>query len=283
MTQQTPPTPPPDAPSPAEDPLERASVDYSTADYFPSPVIRWGLPQFAIGLLAFVVMVVAVNVVSLFVPLEAQGFLLFAAVILGYGALFATVLVASRRHGTGSLARDFGLRIAPVDLAIGLGVGVAAKIAGVVVAVPLVSMTGGAPTSNVPVENDVVWIVLNTVVATTLVAPVVEELFFRGLLLRAIRNGVLRGRASRPRTTRPSAARIRAALVGSIVASSVLFMAIHLYQAPDVTTLLVLGSSTLLLGLANAVLATRTGRLGPGIVAHAVFNGVALLGLLAVS
>jgi hypothetical protein len=29
------------------------------------------------------------------------------------------------------------------------------------------------------------------------------------------------------------------------------------------------------------VLATRTGRLGPGIVAHMVFNGVALLGFFA--
>ena len=102
-------------------------------------------------------------------------------------------------------------------------------------------------------------------------------------LLRAIRNGVLRGRASHPRTAPPSAARARGALLASILISSVAFMAMHLYQAPDLTTLLVLGTSTLVLGLANAALATRTGRLGPGIVAHMVFNGVALLGFFATS
>jgi membrane protease YdiL (CAAX protease family) len=271
MTNPTPQTPH----SPAD-----APEDYSSADYRPGPSTRWGLPQFAMGLGAFVAIIVAVNVLALFLPTDAQGPLLFAAVLAGYGALFLTTFLASRRRGTGSLARDFGLRIRPVDLAIGLGVGIAAKIAGVIVAIPLVGLTGGVPTSNVPAQNDLVWIVLNTVVATTLVAPVVEELFFRGLLMRAIRNGILRGRASHPRTDPPDARRVRRALLGSVLISSVVFMLVHLYQALDLTTLLVLGSSTLLLGLANAVLATRTGRLGPGIVAHMVFNGVAVLGFL---
>jgi membrane protease YdiL (CAAX protease family) len=277
MTHPTPPTPPQDETrSPAD-----ASADYSSADYRPAPSTQWGLPQFAAGLGAFVGIIVAVNVVSLFLPRGAEGPLLFGAVLLGYGALFATALLASRRRGTGSLAHDFGLRLRPVDLAIGLGVGIAAKIAGVIIAIPLVGLTGGVPTSNVPAQNDLVWIVLNTVVATTIVAPLVEELFFRGLLLRAIRNAVLRGRASHPRTDPPTARRVRWALLASVLVSSLVFMVVHLYQAPDLTTLLVLGSSTFLLGLANAVLATRTGRLGPGIVAHMVFNGVAVLGFLA--
>jgi membrane protease YdiL (CAAX protease family) len=279
MMNPTPPIPP-TPPSAAHFPAD-AAQDYSSADYRPGPAIRWGLPQFAIGLGAFVVIIVAVNVLALFLPTDAQGPLLFAAVLAGYGALFVTTLLASRRRGTGSLGRDFGLRFRPVDLAIGLGVGIAAKIAGAVVAVPLVGLTGGVPTSNVPAQNDLVWIVLNTVVATTLVAPVVEELFFRGLLLRAIRNGLLRGRAAHPRADPPDARRVRRALLGSVLISSAVFMLVHLYQAPDLTTLLVLGSSTLLLGLANAVLATRTGRLGPGIVAHMVFNGVTVLGFLA--
>lgn len=276
MTNRTPPTPQSAAYSPADE-----TEDYSSAGYSPEPSIRWGMPQFAIGLAAFVAIIVAVNVLALFLPLDAQGPLLFAAVLAGYGALFITMLLASHRRGSGSLARDFGLRFRPVDLAVGIGAGIAAKIAGVIVSIPLVGLTGGVPTSNVPAQNDLVWIVLNTVVATTLVAPVVEELFFRGLLLRSIRNGILRGRASHPRTDPPDARRVRRALLGSVLISSAVFMLVHLYQAPDLTTLLVLGSSTLLLGLANAVLATRTGRLGPGIVAHVVFNGVAVLGFLA--
>jgi membrane protease YdiL (CAAX protease family) len=267
MTSQTPPTQQPsEALSPAD-----TTDDYSLADYRPDSTIRWGLPQFFVGLAVFVVIIAAMNLLALALPRGAQGPLLFVAVLVGYGALF------------GSLARDFGLRFRPIDLLIGLGIGLAAKIVGVIVAVPLVGLSGGTPTSNVPLQNDLVWIVLNTVVATTLVAPIVEELFFRGLLLRAVRNGILRGRATHPRTEPPSPSRVRSALLGSVLISSAAFMLVHLYQAPDLATLFVLGSSTLILGLVNAVLATRTGRLGPGIVAHAVFNGLALLGLLAIS
>jgi hypothetical protein len=77
------------------------------------------------------------------------------------------------------------------------------------------------------------------------------------------------------------ARRVRRALLGSVLISSVAFMLVHLYQTPDLTTLVVLGSSTLVLGLANAVLATSTGRLGPGIVGPMVLNGDAVLGFLA--
>jgi membrane protease YdiL (CAAX protease family) len=276
MTSSTPPTPPTRAHTPAD-----ASDDYSSIDYRPASAIRWGLPQFFIGIGLFVAIIVVVNVLALFLPAWAQSPLLFAAILAGYGALFVTALRAARSRGTGSLARDFGLRFRPVDLAIGFGVGIAAKIAGFVVAIPLLRLTGGTPTSNVPTQSDLFWIVLNTVVATTLIAPVVEELFFRGLLLRAIRHRVLRGPASQPRTTPPSSARRRSALLASVLISSAAFMAMHLYQARDLATLVVLGSATLILGLANAVLATRTGRLGPGIVAHMVFNGVALLGFFA--
>jgi membrane protease YdiL (CAAX protease family) len=279
MTSQTPPTQQPsEALSPAD-----TTDDYSLADYRPDSTIRWGLPQFFVGLAVFVVIIAAMNLLALALPRGAQGPLLFVAVLVGYGALFGTALLAAKRRGIGSLARDFGLRFRPIDLLIGLGIGLAAKIVGVIVAVPLVGLSGGTPTSNVPLQDDLVWIVLNTVVATTLVAPIVEELFFRGLLLRAVRNGILRGRATHPRTEPPSPSRVRSALLGSVLISSAAFMLVHLYQAPDLATLLVLGSSTLLLGLANAALATRTGRLGPGIVAHIVFNGLALLGLLAIS
>ncbi|SKB01677.1 hypothetical protein SAMN06295879_3306 [Agreia bicolorata] len=272
MTNSTPPTPPIAAHSPAD-----ASDDYSSIEYRPSAAIQWGLPQFGMGIGAFIAIVIAVNALSPFLPRDAQSPLLFAAVLVGYGALFLTTLHAARSRGTGSLAHDFGLRFRAADLAIGLRVGIAVKVVGVIIAIPLVGLTGGVPISNVPVQSDLIWTILNTVIATTLVAPVVEELFFRGLLLRAIRNGILRGRTSQPRTASPSSARKRGALLASVLISSAAFMAMHLYQAPNVATLVALGISTFLLGLANAALATRTGRLGPSIVAHMVFNGLALL------
>jgi hypothetical protein len=40
------------------------------------------------------------------------------------------------------------------------------------------------------------------------------------------------------------ARRVRRALLGSVLISSVAFMLVHLYQTPDLTTLVVLGSAT---------------------------------------
>jgi membrane protease YdiL (CAAX protease family) len=79
----------------------------------------------------------------------------------------------------------------------------------------------------------------------------VEELFFRGLVQRAVAR--------------------RFGRVAAIGASAVLFGLAHfeLLQLP----------ALILFGVVLAVLADRTGRLGPGIVAHAAFNAVTVLTL----
>jgi membrane protease YdiL (CAAX protease family) len=82
-------------------------------------------------------------------------------------------------------------------------------------------------------------------------APVVEELFFRGLVLRG-----LLGRA-------PAAV--------AIVASGLLFALAH-FEAVQFAGLAAFG---VVLGL----LAWWTGRLGPGMAAHAAFNAAAVLSL----
>jgi membrane protease YdiL (CAAX protease family) len=83
-------------------------------------------------------------------------------------------------------------------------------------------------------------------------APIVEELFFRGLVLRALLG----------RTPVPVA----------VVGSALLFALAH-FEAIQFAGLAAFG-------VVLAVLAWRTGRLTPGIGAHAAFNAVAVLSVV---
>ncbi len=82
-------------------------------------------------------------------------------------------------------------------------------------------------------------------------APIVEELFFRGVLLRS-----LLGRMATPL---------------AILATALLFALAH-FEAVQFAGLAAFG---VVLG----VLAWRTGRLAPGIAAHAAFNASAVISL----
>jgi len=90
-------------------------------------------------------------------------------------------------------------------------------------------------------------------------APFVEELFFRGLVLRSL-------------------ARRFGPVIG-VVGSSVLFGLVHFQTgmgaASDAALMCAIGAFGLLL----AYLAVRTGRLGPGLVAHATFNAITVIAL----
>ena len=85
-------------------------------------------------------------------------------------------------------------------------------------------------------------------------SPIVEETFFRGLLLRSLIGELVQ----RSR---------RWAVAFAIVLTGVLFGLAHF----EALQLLALSGFGMVLG----VLATRTGRLGPGIVAHMSFNALA--------
>jgi uncharacterized protein len=103
------------------------------------------------------------------------------------------------------------------------------------------------------------WLLLFTGFLTVVLVPIIEESYFRGVLLR----GLL------------GAWRTRVALVGvtcSVLADAVLFGFAHLgtdewYQLPGLA----------FLGAVLAVLAIRTGRLGPSIFTHAGFNLLAVV------
>lgn len=179
-----------------------------------------------------------------------------------YGVLVWWCRRVSRRHGTGSLAVDFGLRFRWLDLALGVGTWFAATVAEVVVSIflQLIGLPLGSNTDTVKESADQASLFLAVAVVAVVLAPIVEELFFRGLVLRAFRS------------------RLDAPL--AIAAQALIFGSIHLQLG------LGRGNITLVLALATVgavfgIVAERTGRLGPSIVGHACFNLVAVLAALA--
>lgn len=249
--------------------------------YAPPVKVRWGLGQVAAGLALFIVVLVGANLLALAGVIEASDAAQFVLSLAGYGVLLATVVFASRRLGQRSLAKDFWLRFRPVDLAIGLGLAVLAKLLSIVYGAVGIALFGvPVQQSNLTLSGDTLWLVVNGVIMVAIVAPFVEELFMRGLVMHAIRNAVLRhgGRAQ----PAPESVQ-RTALLVSIAGSGLLFMALHLYQSTEPALLFVLGLATLTLGVLNAVIVYVTQRLGPAIVAHMVFNGISVATLFLVS
>ena len=193
--------------------------------------------------------------------------------------LLGTAVWACRRHGTGSLVRDLGLRFKPIDLAIGLGAGLALRFAVGVWAVLYSSISGQRPTSNLEsvLGNGLgtgFWLVVNVLVIAV-VGPVIEEIFFRGVGLRSALASLWR-RSGTARFADP-----RRRIWVSIAATSFVFALLHLSEVRDVTSAVVLLPGLFVAGWVLARLTIWSGRLGPAIVMHVVFNGVAVVALLA--
>ena len=177
---------------------------------------------------------------------------------IGYGPSLWWCRFASRRWGIGDLGADIGLTPRVADLAWGpviwLGA-IAAQVAvgAVVVAlgVPLVGNTEGID----EIRADRTYVV-SLVVTAVIAAPIVEEMVFRGIVMRGLRS--------------------RLPLVAVIVLQGLLFGVAHVDPvrgSGNIGLVLVLAG----VGVAFGVAVVLLGRLGPSIVAHAIFNGVVLL------
>jgi hypothetical protein len=173
-------------------------------------------------------------------------------------------LLAARRKGSGSVVGDFGLRLKPgTDIGLGIVVGLTGQFVVVRVIVGLFESFAhdvdvAQQTKNVTGNPHGLGL---AILAPFLVlgAPVVEELFFRGLVLRSLAR--------------------RGGPVLAVVGSSVLFGLVHFQTgmgaASDAALMCAIGAFGVLL----AILAVRTGRLGPGLIAHATFNAVTVIAL----
>ncbi len=230
------------------------------------PTPRWGVGDFLLGL------VVGLTLSSLLAALwlGATGdkdLSLGGQAVSQLGlwiGMVGSVVVASRRKGAGSLADDFGFRARWSDI----GLGALAAAATQLVALPLLALLLrpllGQPKVSGPVQDLMDrshgLAFLGLVISVSVCAPLVEELFFRGLLLGALRRRMPDGAA--------------------IALSAIVFGLAHGSGVPADAVILVILSLTLF-GAVLALLAVRTGRLGPGIVAHALFNLFTVLFLAA--
>ena len=229
-----------------------------------APPPRWGVADAAVAFVAGTVLAVLLGslaqAASGYQPSSGKPVPLAvnAAGLVGlWLGLGGGTVLASRRHGSSRLSTDFGFRIRwPADL------GVIAGLVSQYVLVPLLYLPFEHldPTLRhrleTPAKRDTAGThggfgITALFLLLAVGAPVVEELFFRGLLLRSLRR--------------------RFGPVVAIAGSAVLFGLAHfeLLQLP----------ALIAFGVVLAVLAYRSGRLGPGIVAHATFNAVTVLSL----
>jgi membrane protease YdiL (CAAX protease family) len=227
----------------------------------PAPA-RWGLGDFLIGVIGGYAL--ASLVAALWYAGTGQEELSLAGQALSqiglWTGMVGTALVASRRKGAGTLGKDFGFRIRWPDLAIGAVVALACQL----LVLPAISFVLrpllGEPDVSGPVKDlldqagglKFAGLMLSVAVG----APIVEELFFRGLLLRSLQRRF------------PDSV--------AIALSALAFGLAHGSALPVDAVVLVMVSLTIF-GAILATLAIRTGRLGAGMVAHAVFNLFTLL------
>jgi len=186
--------------------------------------------------------------------------LLVGQLVLWTGMVGA-VFVASRRHGTGDLGRDFGLglpeRFDAVRGLLGALLGRVIPTVFLVLYVILNDVThsnpaGRAVNGQLP-EGIAGWVIQILLVAVG--APFIEELFFRGLVQGAF--------------TR------RIGATSAIFVTAVIFSSVHVLSEGPFAPAILFPMAVVL-----GYLKERTKRLAPGMVAHGVFNSIALLLLL---
>jgi membrane protease YdiL (CAAX protease family) len=221
------------------------------------PPPRWGLGDFFVGLIGSYAL--ATMAAGLWFAVSGGDELDLAGQGISQVALWTgmvgVVVLASRRKGAGRLSDDFGFRARWSDLGLGLAVALLVQLLLLPGIAFLLRPLLGEPEVSGPVRDlldsakGVAYIGL--VLSVAVGAPIVEELFFRGLLLRSLQRRMPDGVA--------------------IAVSAVVFGLAHGSSLPAEAVILVIVSLTAF-GAVLAAIAVRTGRLGPGIVAHAVFN-----------
>lgn len=186
-----------------------------------------------------------------------------AAFLALWVALVVATLWASRHVGSGDVRRDTALHWQPIDMTTGAVVALAVVLVhGLTIRVVAATVIGGlGPRSGFVtppfVQSDA--LVLLTLVLTAVVGPLAEELFFRGLVQQAI------------------ATRFGAAV--GIIVQALLAGAVHANPG--------LGEHTLSVVVASAgaavvygVARQATGRLGPGLVGHSLYEVLVVVALL---
>jgi membrane protease YdiL (CAAX protease family) len=181
--------------------------------------------------------------------------------VIAYGPSVVWCWYVSRRWGTGRLSADVGLRFRWSDAGWAPVIWIAALVVQIAVAalvlacrIPLTSNTERVS----DIDADRAYVIALAITAVV-AAPIVEEIVFRGIVMRGLR------------------ARLGAA--ATVTVQAVFFGAAHfdpVRGAGNIGLVMVLSAVGGALGLG----AYQLRRIGPTILAHAIFNGVVLLVLL---
>jgi membrane protease YdiL (CAAX protease family) len=174
-----------------------------------------------------------------------------------------------RGRGTQTIVERLHLRIGVVDVFWAIAIACLARAVNGFLDLGVFGTTGFAPQPIIGKGPDIAVLVL-TVLGPCIVSPIVEELFFRGTLQPAL--------ARRINGSPDEVAGVsRAAMAVSVVGTAVLFAAMHVLVANGTATgNLVTFVSTLVLGLLVGGLVAVTRRLGGAILAHVLFNAIAI-------
>ncbi len=177
--------------------------------------------------------------------------------LVGYGPSLLWVRFASKKWGSGRFFEDVGLRPRFADLGWGPVVWLAAI--GTQILMGAIVLGLGVPLSNntdgIGELTDDRTYVISIVITAVIAAPFVEEIVFRGLVMRGLRS--------------------RMTAVPTIALQAVLFGVAHIDPirgAGNIGLVVVLSG----VGAAFGGAAYLLRRIGPTIVAHAIFNGVVL-------
>ena len=240
---------------PEADPIA-VPVEQAPAD------VRWGLGDAIAGwVLAQVGAILATGVVLGVTDRDFDDLSIGAIAIIQTGMWLGMLGVpwfAAKVKGNG-LVRDFGLAIKAIDVPLGALAGVVSQFAMFIVYVPIfVLFDVDADDLSAPAQDmtDRASGTVGTVLLVLVVgigAPIVEELFYRGLVQRSAIRRFGEG--------------------WGVAFTAVVFGAVHfqLLQFPSLA----------IFGAVLGILALRTGRLGPAIVAHMAFNLTAVISLVA--
>jgi membrane protease YdiL (CAAX protease family) len=175
--------------------------------------------------------------------------------------MLATVILVSRRYGTGSLRRDYGLAIKPIDGLWGICAWLAALLASALV-LEIFSGTKFAGSNDQILTqqkgHEAGVVVVSLIVA--LGAPFFEELFFRGFLRTALQ--------------------ARFGGHGAVWIQAVFFGLAHTGEAGTTLGNVSVVLAMFLVGVVLGYTAKLTGRLGAGMIAHGLFNLVAVVSVL---
>jgi membrane protease YdiL (CAAX protease family) len=178
-----------------------------------------------------------------------------------WAAMFATVVLVSRRYGSGSLRRDYGLAMKRMDLLWGICAWVAALLASGLV-LEIFSGTRFAGTNDQILTqqkgHEAGVVVVSLIVA--LGAPFFEELFFRGFLRTALQS--------------------RFGGHGAVWIQAAFFGLAHTGEAGKALGNVSVVLAMFFVGVVLGYTAKLTGRLGAGMIAHGLFNLVAVISVL---